>query len=118
MKVVVLLSCSACLYGLILWALYIVHGINCVDCCCSTFCDDFDFATVKIMLATVKMLLYSSDDGLLSDHVFVADSTTVKIMLATVKMLLSSIDDYAQLIVSNCLSSPPLCDYLLTNFLR
>jgi hypothetical protein len=70
------------------------------------------------MLATVKMLLYSSDDGLLSDHVFVADSTTVKIMLATVKMLLSSIDDYAQLIVSNCLSSPPLCDYLLTNFLR
>ena len=39
-------------------------------------------------------------------------------MLATVKMLLSSIDDCAQLIVSNCLSSPPLCDCLLTNFLR
>ena len=38
-------------------------------------------------------------------------------MLATVKMLLSSIDDCAQLIVSNCLSSPPLCDCLLTNFI-
>ena len=97
MKVVVLLNCSTCLYGLILWALSIVHGIDCLDYCCSTFCDDFDFATVKIML-------YSSDDGLLSDHVFVADSATVKTMLSTVKMLLSSIDDCAQLmIVSNFL---------------
>ena len=80
-----------------------------LKCCCTAATMDC-WATMSSWLIQRLLKLCSRLLKWAASTIVLNWSYRTVYMLATVKMLLSSIDDCAQLIVSNCLSSPPLCD--------